>query len=69
VKVLTDHIKVCEKHPMRKLQADYDAVRNAFAKFVEDYGKENLQKLLVKATTEKWDEDRIEAIKVLISIS
>jgi hypothetical protein len=28
-KVLTDHIKVCEKHPMRKAEAQIDKLRKA----------------------------------------
>ena len=32
--VLTDHIKVCEKHPMRKLQQDHDMLRRALAGIV-----------------------------------
>lgn len=31
---LTDHIKVCEKHPMRKLEVDFKKVRDALAGLV-----------------------------------
>lgn len=32
--ILTDHIRVCEKHPMRKLEADFTKVRNALIDLV-----------------------------------
>lgn len=41
-KILTDHIKVCEKHPMRKLEADLAAVRKAMFNFI---GAESVEEL------------------------
>ena len=40
--VLTDHIKVCEKHPMRKLEADNAKLRKALAELVGAESKEEL---------------------------
>jgi len=33
-KILTDHIKVCEKHPMKKVCDNYDKVRKALVGLV-----------------------------------
>lgn len=33
-KVLTDHIKICKKHPMRKLEENYQMVRKALVGLV-----------------------------------
>lgn len=40
--VLTDHIKVCEKHPMRKLEDDNAKLRKALAELVGAETKEEL---------------------------
>ena len=40
--VLTDHIKICEKHPMRKLEANYSLVRKALVGLVGADTKEEL---------------------------
>ncbi len=40
--ILTEHIKVCEKHPMRKLQQDHDSLRRALAGLV---GADTLEEL------------------------
>ncbi len=40
--VLTDHIKVCEKHPMRELEVKYRKVRKALADMI---GCDNKQEL------------------------
>ncbi len=41
-KVLTDHIKVCEKHPMKKVCDDYAKVRKALVGLVGEDTKEGL---------------------------
>lgn len=41
-KILTDHIKVCEKHPMRKMEADYQKVRTALVGLIGIDTKEEL---------------------------
>lgn len=41
--ILTDHIKVCEKHPMRKLELDCAKLRKALAGLVGAETKEELE--------------------------
>lgn len=43
--VLTDHIKVCPKHPMRKAEADIEMLRKALVKFIGAETKEELLKM------------------------
>lgn len=43
--VLTDHIKVCEKHPMRKLQENHDMLRRALAGIVGADSAEELDSM------------------------
>lgn len=40
--ILTDHIKVCEKHPMRKLETDNAKLRKALAELIGAESKEEL---------------------------
>lgn len=42
-KVLTDHIKVCEKHPMRKAEADIRKLRKALSLTLGDSTKSELE--------------------------
>lgn len=44
-KVLTDHIRVCPKHPMRQAEADIDLLRNALAGLVGASDKVELEKM------------------------
>lgn len=41
-KVLTDHIKICEKHPLRKAEADILKLRNALKGLIGAESKEEL---------------------------
>jgi hypothetical protein len=41
--ILTDHIKVCEKHPMRKLETDNAKLRKALAELVGAESKDELE--------------------------
>ncbi len=41
--VLTDHIKVCEKHPMRKLEGDRNKLRRALVGLVGVDGRLELE--------------------------
>ena len=43
--VLTDHIKVCEKHPMRKLEADKAKLRKALAGLIGAEFKAELEQM------------------------
>lgn len=44
-KVLTDHIAVCEKHPMRKVIQERNQLRSALVGLVGSDGKEELAQL------------------------
>ena len=58
-KVLTDHIKVCEKHPMRKL-------RNALADMVGASTKEELEEMeLVLRVMPGIEQDKIVALNAV----
>lgn len=46
-KVLTDHIRVCPKHPMRKVEADKILLRAALAGLVGASGKADLEQMEV----------------------
>lgn len=41
--ILTDHIKLCEKHPMRKAESDITMLRSALVGLIGADGKEELQ--------------------------
>jgi len=41
--ILTEHIKVCEKHPMRQLEADKAKLRKALVCLVGVDGKDELE--------------------------
>jgi hypothetical protein len=43
VQVLTDHIKICEKHPMRKAEATIAKLRSALAGLVGSSEKSELE--------------------------
>ena len=68
-KVLTDHIKVCEKHPMKKLCEDYAKVRRALVGLVGRDTKDELDMmeahLCILPVT---DEDRIKTINAITAL-
>jgi len=43
--LLTEHIKICEKHPMREAEQKIDRLRNALAGFIGASTKEELGKM------------------------
>jgi hypothetical protein len=44
-KVLTDHIKVCEKHPLRKAEANIKRLRSALVGLVGAEDQEELRQM------------------------
>lgn len=44
--VLTAHIKICPKHPLRKAEADLALVRKALAGLIGEETKKNLERML-----------------------
>ena len=44
-KILTDHIRVCEKHPMRQLEAEKALLRAALVKLVGVDGAKELDQM------------------------
>ena len=67
--VLTDHIKVCEKHPMRAVEADKAKLRKALIGLV---GEENIEALSnMEAALHQMpmpEEDRINTINAIHAI-
>jgi len=64
--VLTDHIKVCEKHPMRKLEEDNKTLRKALADFVGAESKEELDEMeLVLRVMRGHEVDKINALNAI----
>jgi hypothetical protein len=45
VKLLTDHVKICHKHPMRKVEADKKLLRDALAGLVGASTKKELEQM------------------------
>ena len=65
-KVLTDHIKVCEKHPMRQAEATISKLRKALAGLVGASTKEDLEALEVAFRSVSGIEaDKIAAINAI----
>lgn len=69
--VLTDHIKVCKEHPMRKCEADRDKLRRALIGLVGAETTEELKKIeaSMRAMSGIPEDDRcggINAIKALL---
>lgn len=64
--ILTDHIKVCEKHPMRRAEATISKLRNALADFVGASTKEELEAMeLVLRSTPAVGSDKIVALNAI----
>ena len=73
VKVLTDHIKICEKHPMREAEATIDKLKSALSGLVGASEKGELEpmEMLIRSSSAP-DADKvaiINAIHVLISLA
>ena len=44
-KILTDHIKVCEKHPLRKAEAKINTLRQALANLIGSDDPDELKQI------------------------
>ena len=68
--VLTDHIKICGKHPMRTLEEKYAKVPGALVGLIGTDKKEELEamKILLKVlpASDKDREDSINAVNALL---
>lgn len=65
-KILTDHIKVCEKHPMRKLEIDNAKLRKALVGLVGADTKVELEGMEAAIhVLPVSDEDRMTALNAL----
>lgn len=68
-KVLTDHIKVCPKHPMRKAEEDVSKLRNALVMLVMADGKKDLENLRNQIIQKGFDGNKqgiLNSIQVLL---
>lgn len=69
-KILTNHIKICEKHPLRAAEAKIAKLRSALVSFVGVDGKKKLQEMesVIRASEASAEEKAvaIEAIKALM---
>lgn len=64
--VLTDHIKVCPKHPMREAEAKIKKLRDALAALIGSSKKEELDAMeLVLRTAQAPQSDIIAAINAI----
>jgi len=64
--VLTDHIKVCEKHPMRQVEADKARLRKALAGLVGAGTREELEQMeTFMRLTPAPDSDKAAAINAI----
>lgn len=64
--ILTEHIRVCEKHPMRKVEADKAKLRKALAGLVGTDDREQLEGMeaVIRAMPMP-DEDRMKTINAI----
>lgn len=61
-KILTDHIKICEKHPMREAEKKIEILRNALMDLI---GKHNIEELNeFKKIIEKLIDSRIKTVSI-----
>ena len=64
--LLTEHIKICEKHPMREAEQKIDRLRNALIGLIGASTKEELDAMeLTIRSTPAPDSDRIIAINAI----
>ena len=66
-KILTDHIKVCPKHPMRKAESQIAKLRAALIGLVGDGDKETLQTMkdAISLMTNVPTEDKINTMNAI----
>ena len=71
-KVLTDHIKICEKHPMRNVEAKISKLQNALAALIGASTKKELEAMEVAMRTlDAPESDKaisINAIQALLAV-
>jgi len=66
VQVLTDHIRICEKHPMRKAEAKISKLRKALSDLIGAENKDELEKMeLALRMTQAPDADKVAAINAI----
>jgi len=64
--VLTDHIKTCEKHPLRKAEEDIKKLRSALSEFIGANTREELESMeLIMRTITVSERDRILALNAI----
>lgn len=64
--ILTEHIKVCEKHPMRKAEADIRKLRKALIGLIGSETKEELEQMeLVIRTVQSPEKDKLVSINAI----
>jgi len=64
--ILTDHIKICEKHPMRESEAKIELLRKALSGIVGANTKEELEKMeIVIRSLPAPDEDKAVSINAI----
>lgn len=65
-KILTDHIKICEKHPLRESEEKILMLRKALSGLVGASEKEELKKMeILIRSTPAIEEDKISAINAI----
>ncbi len=65
-KVLTDHIKVCPKHPMRKAEESIKKLRSALSGLIGAETKEELDRMeAILRSTPAPESDKIAAINAI----
>jgi len=65
-KVLTDHIKTCEKHPMRDLELKITRLKKALSDLVGSSEKKELEQMeLLLRATPGIEQDKIAAINAI----
>jgi hypothetical protein len=68
-KVLTDHIKICEKHPMKKMHDDYAKIRKSLVGLVGFDTKEELNGMELQLRLLPIpDEDRMKTINAITAL-
>lgn len=67
--ILKDHIKICDKHPMREAEQTIDLLRGALVGLVGSDDKAELEKMeLIMKSTAMLDDDRENTINAIHAI-
>lgn len=65
-KLLSEHIKICDKHPMREAEQKIERLRNALAGLIGASTKEELDAIeLILRSTPATESDKIAAINAI----